>query len=74
MYEIKLTLPDNFYYYYKEKSHSSEANTRSADKEMPRHLRNPNIYSRFRNIPPLQPILTQMNLVHSMTHYFLKMS
>jgi hypothetical protein len=40
---------------------SSEANSHSSSQEIPRLLWNPNVLYRFHNIPPLVPVLSQMN-------------
>jgi hypothetical protein len=55
-----------------EQSPSSDANSRLATQEIPRLLRNPNVHYRLYKIPPLGPILSQTNLVHTPLPYFFK--
>lgn len=42
----------------------------SASQETTRLLQNPNVYHNVQKIPPLDPILSQLNPVHSCTPYF----
>jgi len=51
-------------------SPSSEANINLADQQIPRILWNPKVYYRVYKSSPLDPILSQMNSVHTFSHYF----
>jgi hypothetical protein len=44
----------------------SEANSCTADQEIPRLLCNPKVISCVKNISPLKPILNQFNPVHTL--------
>jgi len=48
-----------------EHSHSWEANSSSAGEEIPRILCKPFARYRIHNIPPLAPLLNQMNPAHA---------
>jgi len=52
--------------------HTSEANSHSASQEIPGLLWNPKAHYHVRNSPPLVPILSQMNPVHTFPSYFIK--
>jgi hypothetical protein len=55
-----------------EPSPSWEANRFSASQEIPHILRNPKVYYRIHKCPPPAPILSQLDSVHALTSYFLK--
>jgi hypothetical protein len=55
-----------------EQSTSWEADSHSANQEIPRLLWNPKVYYRFRNVPPQVPILSQMHPVCTFPPYFPK--
>jgi hypothetical protein len=57
---------------YMKQSHSSEANSRSPNQEIVIILWNPNDHYRVYNSPPLVPVPSQMNPVHTFSHYFPK--
>jgi hypothetical protein len=57
-----------------EQSPSWEADSYSASQEIPRLSLNPNVYCRFRKIPPLVPILSQINPVHTIPPPFRKIN
>jgi hypothetical protein len=57
-----------------EKNPSWEANSRSASQEIPRPLWSPKVHYRVHNspLPRPVPILSHMNQVHTLPHYFPK--
>jgi len=52
--------------------HSGEAESLPAGQEIPSLLWNPKANCRVHNRPPLDPTLSQVNAVHTLTPYFLK--
>jgi hypothetical protein len=58
--------------YCVEESATSEANSRLASQEIPRHLCNPKFYYRVHYSPRLGLILSHVNRGHIFTLYFLK--
>jgi hypothetical protein len=50
----------------------TEASSHSVTLEFPKMLRNPKFYYRVHKIPPLVPIQSQMNPVHTTPSYSLK--
>ena len=63
-------------YAYSSMSHSLhwEAESSRASQEIPRILRNPVVHYCLHNNPPLVPILSLINPVHSLQSHFFKMS
>jgi hypothetical protein len=55
-----------------EQSSSQEVNSHSANQEIPRLLWNPKVHYHVHNRPPLAPILSQMNQIHTFAPYFPK--
>jgi hypothetical protein len=50
-------------------SPSCEANSCSANQDIPRTLQNPNVHYHVQNTPALFPILSQINPIHTLTFY-----
>jgi len=57
---------------YMEQSPYWEADTDSTSQEIPCLLRNPGVYYRILNSPPLVPILSQLNPIHAITPYLFR--
>jgi hypothetical protein len=68
------SLSDNTQYFYEcvTPSHSHSWEDRSVRREIPYLLSNPKFYYHVHKSPPLVPILSQINLVHTLTPYLLK--
>jgi hypothetical protein len=55
-----------------EQSPSSAANSRSASQKIPRLLWDTNVHYRVHKSPPMVPVLRNMNSVHTLPPYFIK--
>jgi len=62
----------NTYLLHIEQRPSCEANKFSTSQEIPRILWNPKVHYRSHKCPPLVPILSQLDPVHTPTPHFLK--